>query len=100
MKLYTPKAVARETGDDTVLLVCADDALFYRGYAVLAALTVHEDVEDDERLAYVRAHLGDLPPIIVIDEGTVVDGAHRVTVARAQGRETLPAFIAIEEVVR
>lgn len=99
MKLYTVNAVVRETGDETVRLVCDADKLFYLTAVELDRVQVYEDVQEGERLAYVRERLDELPPIVVVD-GTVVDGAHRVLAARAQGRQTLFAFAMIDEIVR
>ncbi len=99
MKLYTMDAVIRETGDTTVTLVVDADKLFYLTSVHLDAVNVYEDVQEDERLTYVRERLDELPPIVVVD-GTVVDGAHRVAAARAQGRQTLRAFAMIEKIVQ
>lgn len=99
MKLYTVRAVARETGDDTVTLVCDADKLFHLTAVLLEHVNVYEDVQDDARLAYVAERLDELPPIVVVD-GTVVDGAHRVVAARRQHRQTLRAFAMIEEIVQ
>lgn len=99
MKLYAVNAVARETGDETVTLVCDQDKLFYLTAVYVDKVNVYEDVQEGERLAYVRTHLNDLPPIVVVD-GTVVDGAHRVTAAREDGRELLRAFVSIDEIVQ
>lgn len=98
MKLYTAQAVAREVGDETVLLVVDEDKLFYLTAVELDKVEVYEDVREDARLTYVHEHLDELPPIVVVD-GTVVDGAHRVTAARAAGRQTLRAFAMIQEII-
>lgn len=99
MKLYTVDAVVRETGDETVALVCDSDKLFYLTAVYIDKVNVYEEVHEGARLDYVRKHLNDLPPIVVVD-GTVVDGAHRVLAARAQGRQTLFAFAMIDEIVQ
>ena len=45
----------------------------------------------DEKVAALRGHVPDSPPVLVTDGWEVVDGRHRVTAARQDGLRTIEA---------
>ena len=48
---------------------------------------------DAERILKYRAILDDLPPILINPQRVILDGRHRVTAARAEGRGYISAVI-------
>ena len=93
---YSAAQVAEAVGDTTVECVFPPETRFrFVRYFDITGLHV-VDQQNPRRLESIR-ELGDPWPAIVVEDDIVVDGSHRVTVARERGQTTLRAYVAVEE---
>lgn len=88
---FTPRRVAVLVGDETVLGVCHPDARFALVKVPLDTLEVVDRQHPLRMKSLRQLPVEQWKPIVTWDE-VVVDGSHRVALAREYGLTHLPSF--------